>query len=138
MSVNIGDIVRVDYCDFDDLRKAKLEGTKPELSTGLFLVYSIDSHQLKSFGGLKVCSRATSFEVPLLKNKFPFLDHDSYINCICQFKFHEDLVVHRLGMVDTTVLAKVRKQLQNIGIDIDDKLEAEIKRQNIIAKINTR
>lgn len=133
MSVNIGDIVRVDYCDFENLKKEK-----PELTTGLFLVYSIDPHQLKSFGALKVCSRATSFEVNLSKEKFPFLDHDSYINCIAQFKFHEDLVVHRLGMVDTTILAKVRKQLQNISIAVDDRLEAEIKRQNIIAKINSK
>ena len=127
MEANIGDIVQIKYSDFD--------GKETE---GMFLIYGKDPAPLTSFYAVKVCTRSISFEVPILKSDFDFLDHDSFINCICQQKFRVDQIKHRWGMVNTTVLAKVRKQLQNISIKIDDQLESEIKRQNIIAKINTK
>ena len=127
MKVNIGDIVEIKYYDFD--------GNK---ETGLFLVYAKDQNPLTSFNVIKVCTKPVSFQIFLPKSKFNFLDHDSYANCICQQKFRENQVCRRLGMVNTEILAKVRKQIQNISIKIDDQLEAEIKRQNIIARINKK
>lgn len=123
MEVNIGDVVRIDYYNFDGVK-----------SKGIYLVYSKDKPPLKSIGVIKVCSKPTSFQVELPKEKFSFLDHTSYVNCICQQKFVEDQVIHRYGMVDTVILGKVRKQLQNVSIKIDDELEKTIKRYNIIAR----
>lgn len=98
------------------------------------MVYAKDKPPLKSISVVKVCSRPVAFQVELPKERFPFLDHTSYANCICQQKFIESQVIHRYGMVDTLALAQVRKQLQNVSIKIDDELEKTIKRYNIIAR----
>lgn len=123
MTVNIGDVVRIDYYNFDGVK-----------SKGIYLVYAKDPPPLKSISVIKVCTRPVSFQVELPKERFPFLDHTSYANCICQQKFVEDQVIHCYGMVDTRALAAVRKQLQNVSIKIDEQLEKTIKRYNKIAR----
>lgn len=131
MAVNIGDVVLVDYLDFDN-----------EMTTGLFLVYSVDNYwlsTLKSFSAIKICSKPQSFQVKLDQKQFKFLDHTSYANCICQHKFREDQIKSTLGVVNTFILNCIKKQLTNMNKDIDEQLDTTINHYNRVARaINTK
>ena len=134
MHVNIGDIILAKYLDFN--------GT---VEDGLFLVYSKDNYwlsKMRSFSALKVCTNPLSYQVPISKKQYPFLDHDSYINCSCQQRFKEVdpenvtefTKISKLGSVNSYTLDKVRKQLRNFNKDVDEQLQTAIEQYNSIAK----
>lgn len=125
MSVNIGDIIVAKYIAFDG-----------EIDTGYFLVYSKDNYWLsntKSFSALKVCTNPLSYQVELKKERFPFLDHTSYINCSCQQRFSEGQVIAIKGVVNGFILDKVKKQLAHFNTDVDNQLDSAIQQYNRIA-----
>lgn len=125
--VHVGDIIRATYYKFD--------GTVDE--NGLFLVYSLDNYWVKNFSGfsaIKLCTKPEIYQVKLLQKQFPYLDHDSYINCNCTQRLSIDQVNSILGMVDGKVLYCVGKQLDNLNKDIQTQLKNKMFYYNTIIR----
>lgn len=138
--VNVGDIIIAKYHTFNsDYSPNGDNDNKPKY--GLFFVYSVDNFwltQLKCFSALKICTAPLSFQVAIQKSKYPFLKHDSYINCSCQQRFRLDQVIEVKGVADLNVLQCVKKQLENYNRDVDKQLENAISRYTMVNKTTSK
>lgn len=126
MTVNIGDIILVEYRDFNN-----------EAQLGMFFVYSKDNYylsNLKSFSTLKICTKPLSYQIFLDSKYYKFLNHDSYINCGCQQRFHEKQVKQILGTVNSYTLEKVQVQLNQFNKDVNMQLDNAISHYRRLTK----
>lgn len=128
IEVHVGDVIRATYYRFNG------EVDKD----GLFLVCSLDNYWVQDFTGfsaIKLCTKPEIYQVELTKDKFPFLDHDSYVNCNCMQRLSLDQVNEILGVVDSTALYCVMRQLANLNEDISKQLKRGMKRYDMFAQL---
>lgn len=125
MTVNVGDVIYTKYRDFND-----------ELQDGIFLVYSKDNYWLpnfRSFSAFKICTEPSFYQVKLDISVAPYMDHTSYINCGCTYRFREDNKYIKVkGIVNIHILEQIRKQLANLNNDYDKQLDMAICRHKMI------
>ena len=128
IEVHVGDVIRATYYKF----------TGEVDEDGLFLVCSLDNYWVKDFSGfsaIKLCTKPEIYQVELTKDKFPFLDHTSYVNCNCMQRLSLDQVNEILGVVDSTALYCVMRQLNNFNNDIGKQLKRGMKRYDMFAQL---
>lgn len=105
MRVNVGDIVLAKYLDFD-----------LDIQTAMFVVCYHESYDVRTssnFTAIKISSNEGCYQIPLLKEYLPFLNHDSFLNCSTMFRFREDQVLKRVGELTPYYLNKMLQQTSN-------------------------
>lgn len=123
MRVNVGDIVVVDYRNLED-----------ELVPGIFVVIYHESkvrRYTNTFNAIKVSTEERCFQIKLLKEYLPMLDHDSYLNCDMQFRFREDNVKSVLGRVTQYYLNKIVQQVNNYNQEVISQVKDMIDERNL-------
>lgn len=116
MRVNVGDIVLVKYMNFDG-----------EITFGLFAICyheCRDKITSTNFTGIKVCTKPGCYQVNLLKQYLPFLEHDSYLNCNMQIRFREDQVIRICGHLTNYYCNKMFQQMLSYQDSMNRQLES--------------
>lgn len=118
MRVNVGDFVLLEYKTFEG-----------EIAKGIFYVIYHECKDIASstaFSAVKVSSHASGYQIPISSYVFPFLKHDSFINCSSMHRFMEDEVLDIIGRGNNYCLTKVRIQLKSYFLSIRDQLDDRI------------
>lgn len=105
MRVNVGDVILHDYLDFDG-----------QIQTAMFVVCyheCFDTVVSGNFTAIKISTNKQCYQVHLLKEYLPFLNHDSFLNCNTMFRFREDGVQKIVGRLTPYYLNKMLQQTQN-------------------------
>ena len=122
MYVNIGDFVLIDFTKFD--------GTKER---GIFYVIYLDSDVAKwssKFIALKLSALPQLFQVALSPKYYPFLKHESYINCNDPVRFDRNQVIRCIGSSNSQLLTLVQRQLNQFTDSINKQIDKVIDRIN--------
>ena len=105
MRINFGDVVLISYRNFND-----------KLTPAMFVVcyHGCEDYRGSTiFHGIKVSTEPRGFQLLLLKNLLPFLDHDSYLNCNEQHTFTEEAVIKIVGKLNPYYINKMLQQMGN-------------------------
>lgn len=105
MRVNVGDVLLINYMDFEE-----------EIKTAMFVVCyheCYDNLTSGNFTAIKISSHPMCYQVKLLQEYLPFLTHDSYLNCNQMIRFREDQVQGIVGRLTPYYLNKMLQQTQN-------------------------
>lgn len=106
MRVNVGDVVQLDYRDYDDTLQ----------SNNMFVVvyHECDDYiGSDNFTAIKISTNSRSFQVPLLKTNCSFLEHDSYVNCSHPASFRETQVKKIISTLSPYYMNKINQQMGN-------------------------
>lgn len=118
MRVNVGDVILAKYMNFDG-----------EITLGLFTVCyheSGDNPSSSNFTAIKVCTKSGLYQIKLLKQYLPFLEHDSFLNCNMQFRFREDQVIRICGRLTPYYNNKMLQQIMSYQNTMNKQLQSLI------------
>lgn len=105
MRVDVGDVILAEMLDFNK-----------EIKVAMFVVCyheSYDDYTSNNFTAIKISSEEHCYQIKLLKEYLPFLNHDSFLNCNSVFRFREQQVIGKVGRLNAFYLNKVLQQTQN-------------------------
>lgn len=124
MRVDVGDVVLIDYKEFD--------GTE---STGIYLVIYHESYDIRNsnlFCACKVSTNPSGFQVYLPQTQETYLNHDSYANCTTIHRFSEYQVKGVLGTMTKKSLGLVLNQINKFTKSMGVQLVSKVGRNNLI------